>query len=107
MTGAEAVLAAADCAEAAFFSRSKSGDSATFTRISQPTISSTLLWSAPDHGYLTTYAAHALLSGEAAIGKPLKAGHLGTFTPKADGDSMSIGLPVMVFDKDNVDKFNF
>lgn len=75
--------------------------------IKEGTISSTLLWSAPDHGYLTTYAAHALLSGSAAVGKPFKAGHLGTFTPKADGDSMSIGLPVMVFDKDNVDKFNF
>ena len=68
---------------------------------------STLLWSAPDHGYLTVYAAHQLLTEGVAAGKPFKAGRLGTFTPKADKISLSIALPVMTFTKDNVDQFNF
>lgn len=71
------------------------------------TIKSTLLWSAPDHGYLTVYAARQLLTEGVAVGKPFKAGRMGSFTPKADKVSMSVALPVMVFTKDNVDQFKF
>lgn len=71
------------------------------------TIKSTLLWSAPDHGYLTVYSARQMLTEGVAVGKSFKAGRMGTFTPKADKVSMSVALPVMVFTKDNVDQFNF
>lgn len=71
------------------------------------TIKSTLLWSAPDHGYLTVYSARQMLTDGVAVGKSFKAGRMGTFTPKADKVSMSVALPVMVFTKDNVDQFNF
>lgn len=75
--------------------------------IKDGTIRSTLLWSAPDHGYLTVYAARELATNGVTVGKPFKAGRMGSFTPKADKISSSVALPVMVFDKDNVDKFNF
>jgi ABC-type sugar transport system substrate-binding protein len=71
------------------------------------TIKSTLLWSAPDHGYLTVYAARQLATEGVAVGKPFKAGRMGTFTPKADKVNLSVALPVMVFTKDNVDQFKF
>jgi ABC-type sugar transport system substrate-binding protein len=75
--------------------------------IKEGVIKSTLLWSAPDHGYLTVYAARELALNGVPAGKAFKAGRMGSFTPKADKASASIALPVMVFDKANVDKYNF
>lgn len=65
------------------------------------------LWSAPDHGYLTVYAAYHLLNGDIEVGKPFDAGRLGQFTPVADEISAQVALPVMVFTAENVDDFNF
>jgi rhamnose transport system substrate-binding protein len=65
------------------------------------------LWSAPDHGYLTVYAAYHLLEGNIEVGKPFDAGRLGEFTPRSDEISSQVALPVMIFTKENVDDFNF
>jgi ABC-type sugar transport system substrate-binding protein len=47
-----------------------------------------LLWNAPDHGYLTVYTAYALLQGKLKVGQAFSAGRLGMFTPKQDELSM-------------------
>lgn len=71
------------------------------------TVKTVLLWNAPDHGYLTVYTARQLLAGGLRAGQPFKAGRLGTFTPRKDTISAQVALPVMVFTKDNVDRFKF
>ena len=71
------------------------------------TVKTVLLWNAPDHGYLTVYAAYALLSHGLRAGQPFQAGHLGTFTPRADGISLQVSLPVLVFTRENVDQYRF
>jgi rhamnose transport system substrate-binding protein len=71
------------------------------------TVKSVLLWNAPDHGYLTVYTARQLLLGGLKPGQPFKAGVLGSFTPRKDAISMQVALPVLVFTKDNVDRFRF
>jgi ABC-type sugar transport system substrate-binding protein len=71
------------------------------------TVKSVLLWNAPDHGYLTVYSARQLLLGGLKPGQPFKAGALGSFTPRKDATSMQVALPVLVFTKDNVDRFRF
>lgn len=71
------------------------------------TVKTVLLWNAPDHGYLTLYAARQLAAGGLKAGQPFKAGVLGSFTPRADGVSLQVALPVLAFTKDNVDKFDF
>lgn len=65
------------------------------------------LWNAPDHGYLTVYAAHRLLSGDIGTDRPFKAGRLGSFTPQKDEISSQVALPVMVFTPGNIDRFHF
>lgn len=71
------------------------------------TVKTVLLWNAPDHGYLTLYAARALLKGGLRAGQPFEAGRLGRFTPRADGTSLQVALPVLTFTRDNVDRYNF
>lgn len=71
------------------------------------TVRSVLLWNAPDHGYLTVYAAYHLLAGNIAPGRKFAAGHLGELQPQADGQNLQVALPVMVFSRDNVDRFHF
>ncbi len=71
------------------------------------TVKTVLLWNAPDHGYLTVYAARQLLMGGLKAGQPFQAGRLGSFTPHEDAISMQVALPVMVFTRDNVDQFHF
>jgi len=71
------------------------------------TVKTVLLWNAPDHGYLTVYAARQLLLGGLKAGQSFKAGKLGSFTPRKDAVSMQVALPVMIFTKDNVDQFRF
>lgn len=71
------------------------------------TVKTVLLWNAPDHGYLTVYSARELLRGGLKVGRPFKAGALGSFTPRADAVSMQVALPVLAFTKDNVDQFRF
>ena len=70
------------------------------------------LWNPENLGYLAGYAAASLVSGSASLtpGTKFKAGKLGEYTvlaPSGDtGPSVVLGPPT-VFDKSNVDQFNF
>ncbi len=75
--------------------------------LKEGSIKDSLLWDAPAHGYLTVYSAYQLLSAGIKEGTPFQAGSLGTFTPKKDGSSLAVGLPLLTLTKDNVDKYNF
>jgi rhamnose transport system substrate-binding protein len=65
------------------------------------------LWNPVDLGYLTTYVTHRLIAGEikGEPGETFEAGHLGEYTI-AEDNSVLLGPP-FVFDKDNVDNFDF
>ena len=68
-------------------------------------ISSVVLWNTKDLGYLTVLAGEALASGRLKAGATtFAAGRLGTIEIK--GDQILLGLP-FVFDKKNIDGFNF
>jgi rhamnose transport system substrate-binding protein len=70
------------------------------------------LWNPSELGYLAGYAAAALASGSASLqtGSTVKAGTLGVRQVLAPttgvGPSLLLGPPT-VFDKTNVDQFNF
>ena len=70
------------------------------------------LWNPSDLGYLAGYAAASLASGTTTMdtGATFKAGKLGSYTVLAPagttGPSVVLGPPT-VFDKSNVDQFNF
>jgi len=65
------------------------------------------LWNPKDQGYLTAYMAHALLAGQikGAKGDKFTAGRLGDYTV-GDNGVVLLGPP-LVFDKNNIDNFNF
>lgn len=65
------------------------------------------LWSAPDHGYLTVYTAYRLATDGLAVGESFDAGRMGEYTPEEDDISMSISLPLVIINKDNVDDYDF
>jgi ABC-type sugar transport system substrate-binding protein len=66
---------------------------------------SVVLWNTESLGYLSIYASVALAKGELKPGAAsIKAGTLGTFEIK--GDNILLGKP-FVFNKDNIDQFNF
>ncbi len=66
---------------------------------------SVILWRTTDLGALTVRAAHALATGTLKAGdKTFKAGALGEF--EIQGDNILLGKP-FVFNKDNIDGFNF
>jgi rhamnose transport system substrate-binding protein len=66
---------------------------------------SVILWNTGDLGYLTIYAGVALAKDELKKGaKTFKAGSLGTFN--IVGDNILLGKP-FIFNKDNIDKFDF
>ncbi len=66
---------------------------------------SVILWNTGDLGYLTIYAGVALAKGTLKPGaKSFKAGSLGEFA--IQGDNILLGKP-FVFNKGNIDKFNF
>lgn len=68
-------------------------------------VDSVVLWNTTDLGYLTVYAANALSKGELKLGdKELNAGRLGKIS--VVDDEVRLGAP-FVFNKDNIDKFNF
>ena len=71
------------------------------------TVKLTLLWNAPDHGYLTVYSAYRLLTEGLEVGKPYNVGRLGEFIPKKDEINMQVVLPVMIFTKENIDGYYF
>lgn len=64
-----------------------------------------ILWKTEDLGYLTVYAAHALVQGALKPGdKTFRAGALGEFP--IQGDHILLGEP-FAFRKDNIDQFDF
>ncbi|HET7536517.1 MAG TPA: substrate-binding domain-containing protein [Candidatus Didemnitutus sp.] len=66
---------------------------------------SVVLWNTEHLGYLTVYAGTALAKDELKPGaKSIKAGSLGTF--QIEGDNILLGKP-FVFNKDNIDQFDF
>ncbi len=80
--------------------------------IKDGTLQSFELWNPSNLGYLAGYAASALASGSASLqaGSTFKAGSLGSYKvlpgAGASGPSVVLGPPT-VFDKSNIDKFNF
>jgi rhamnose transport system substrate-binding protein len=71
------------------------------------TVTAFALWNPGDLGYLAAYAAKALVDGDitGAEGDSFEAGDLGTFEVGADG-AVLLGDP-FVFDKSNIDDFDF
>jgi rhamnose transport system substrate-binding protein len=71
------------------------------------TVEAFALWNPEELGYLATYAASALASGEieGEPGDTFEAGDLGEYTVEDDG-SVLLGDP-FVFDKQNIDDFDF
>ena len=68
-------------------------------------VESVVLWNTVDLGYLTVYAANALSTGKLKRGdKELAAGRLGKI--EVADDEVRLGAP-FVFNKSNIDKFNF
>lgn len=69
------------------------------------TVRSVVLWNTIDLGYLTVFAADALAKGELKAGrKSLKAGRLGE--KAIEGDQILLG-DILVFTKENIDRFDF
>ncbi len=69
------------------------------------TVRSVVLWNTVDLGYLTVQAAVALARGKLKPGDAvLAAGRLGP--KKIEGDNILLGK-ILVFTKDNIDKFDF
>lgn len=68
-------------------------------------VDSIVLWNTTDLGYLTVYASEALVDGTLKQGaSQLNAGRLGQI--EIVGDEVRLGKP-FIFNKDNVDKFDF
>lgn len=68
-------------------------------------VESVVLWNTVDLGYLTVYAGKALMTGELKpTDRELRAGRLGV-VEVADGE-VRLGAP-FIFNKDNIDRFNF
>jgi rhamnose transport system permease protein len=68
-------------------------------------VESVILWNTVDLGYLTVYAANALSTGQLKPGdKELNAGRLGKI--EVADDEVRLGAP-FIFNKDNIDRFNF
>src|SRR5712692_4918426 len=66
---------------------------------------SIVLWNTLDLGYLTVYAANALSKGELKRGAhEIAAGRLGRI--EVADDEVRLGAP-FIFNKDNIDRFNF
>ncbi|MEJ7710485.1 MAG: substrate-binding domain-containing protein [Pyrinomonadaceae bacterium] len=73
--------------------------------IKEGIIESIVLWNTVDLGYLTVYATNALLTGSLKSGeRMMQAGRLGRI--EVAGDEVRLGTP-FVFNKDNIDRFNF
>jgi rhamnose transport system substrate-binding protein len=73
--------------------------------VKEGVVKTVILWSPVDLGYLTVYAARAVVDGTLKPGmKSFKAGRLGTV--KIVGDQILLGPP-MKFDRNNIDKYDF
>ncbi|MCA9427402.1 MAG: substrate-binding domain-containing protein, partial [Candidatus Omnitrophica bacterium] len=71
--------------------------------IEDGTVKKMVLWNPVDLGYLTIYAAKMLAEGNLNEGT-IEAGRLGEVEVK--GSEVLLGEP-LVFDKDNIDQFDF
>jgi rhamnose transport system substrate-binding protein len=71
------------------------------------TVDEFALWNPEDLGYLAAFTAKALIDGTITgkKGDSFEAGKLGKFTV-GDNATVLLGDP-FVFNKDNIDKFNF
>ena len=68
-------------------------------------VESVVLWNTVDLGYLTVYAANALTTGQLKRGvNDWSAGRLGKI--EVADDEVRLGAP-FIFNKDNIDRFNF
>jgi rhamnose transport system substrate-binding protein len=68
-------------------------------------VESVVLWNTVDLGYLTVYAANALTTGQLKPGfKELRVGRIGKIA--VVDDEVQLGSP-FVFNKSNIDRFNF
>jgi rhamnose transport system permease protein len=68
-------------------------------------VESVVLWNTTDLGYLTVYAADALSKGQLKRGdREISAGRLGKIA--VVDDEVRLGAP-FIFNKDNIDRFNF
>jgi rhamnose transport system permease protein len=73
--------------------------------IKEGIIDSIVLWNTVDLGYLTVYASNALSTGTLKRGDTrLAAGRLGQID--VVDDEVRLGAP-FIFNKDNIDRFNF
>ena len=73
--------------------------------VADGTVKSVILWNTKDLGYLTIYAAEAVAAGKLKPGATtFTAGRLGV--KKIDGDKILLG-GILVFTKDNINKFDF
>jgi rhamnose transport system substrate-binding protein len=73
--------------------------------VADGTVKSVILWNTQDLGYLTIYAAEAVVTGKLKPGATtFHAGSLGD--KKIDGDKILLG-GTMVFNKDNIGKYDF
>lgn len=73
--------------------------------VREGSVHSVILWNTVDLGYLTIHAASAVLKGDLKPGSTtIKAGRLGE--KKIDGDKVLLG-DILVFTKDNIDRFDF
>jgi rhamnose transport system permease protein len=68
-------------------------------------IQSVVLWNTADLGYLTVFTASELTRQKLPTGATsFEAGRLGTI--QIQGDEVILGKP-MIFNKENIDQFNF
>lgn len=73
--------------------------------VADGTVKSVILWNTKDLGYLTVYAAEAVATGKLKPGATtFHAGRLGNKV--VDGDKILLGN-ILVFNKDNINKYNF
>src|SRR5215467_2610119 len=73
--------------------------------VKEGVIKSIILWNTVDLGYLTVYASYAASSGKLQGGDTsIQAGRLGKV--KVAADEVRLGAP-FIFDKSNIDGFNF
>ena len=69
------------------------------------TVKSVILWNTQDLGYLTVYAARALVKGDLKSGDTtFVAGKLGERS--IEGDNILLG-DMLIFTKENIDDFDF
>src|SRR5215813_8364265 len=75
------------------------------TYVHSGVVQSVVLWNTVDLGYLTVYAANALVKGQLKRSdRELNAGRLGNI--EVVDDEVRLGAP-FIFNKDNIDRFNF